>query len=202
MVVAGINVDVNSTGINVKLETGDPAQIALRTPGGSGPLADVETDLYFANNENKSPGNDFILTLYNLQDGYYFLRSYHNRPDELSCVIQGVVISGAGTLISAPDKYVQNHDSMAEPAEIIFDSSGGGGVAIRYIGPDYADPNQSGGNNSPQAYFNGFTLEYLGPEMPLSSNPNPARGAEQICPGVTLSWIPGAYACERKRRPL
>jgi len=194
VVVAGINVDVNSTGINVKLETGDPAQIALRTPGGSGPLADVETDLYFANNENKSPGNDFILTLYNLQDGYYFLRSYHNRPDELSCVIQGVVISGAGTLISAPDKYVQNHDSMAEPAEIIFDSSGGGGVAIRYIGPDYADPNQSGGNNSPQAYFNGFTLEYLGPEMPLSSNPNPARGAEQICPGVTLSWIPGAYA--------
>lgn len=198
VVAAGINVDVNSTGINVKLETGNPTTIALRDKSepisGSGPLADVETDLWFANDENKSPGNDFILTLYNLQDGYYFLRSYHNRSDEPSCIIQGVIISGAGSAVSVPDKYVQNHDSMAEPAEIIFDCSGGGEVVIRYIGPDYADPCQSGGDSSPQVYFNGFTLEYLGLEMPLSSNPNPARGAKQICPDVTLSWIPGAYA--------
>jgi len=204
VVAAGINVDVNGptgtgTGINVKLETGNPEAIALRDKSepisGSGPLADVETDFYFADDENKSPGNDFILTLYNLQDGVYFLRSYHHRSDEPPKTLERIDVSGAGTAIFVPDQIVQDHNIMEEPAEIIFATSGGGGVAIRYAGPDYADPNP-GGDSSPQAYFNGFTLEYLGTEIPISYNPDPAKGAEQICPGVTLSWTPGAYAAK------
>jgi len=196
LVVAGINVNVNGTGINAKLETGLPDAIALRGPpdiSGSGPLADVETDLWFANDTQKSPDNDVILTLYNLQDGVYILRSYHNRSDEPPVPIKAFGVSGAGTAISVPvGDFWQNHDCMAEPPEIIFGSVGGGGVVIRYTGPDFADPNEGG--SSPQVYFNGFTLEYLGPDMPFSSNPNPAKGTEQICPGVTLSWTPGAYA--------
>jgi hypothetical protein len=65
-VLKGTNVNVASTGINVTLATGAPTAIATRDTGGSGALADVETDLYFADDQTESPGSDFILTLSNL----------------------------------------------------------------------------------------------------------------------------------------
>jgi hypothetical protein len=64
-VSAGFNGNVDRTGIDVTLATGQPGAIAHRDTGGSGALADVETDFYFADNEFfetvelklSSPGN-------------------------------------------------------------------------------------------------------------------------------------------------
>jgi len=99
-VQAGSNVNVGGTGINATLATGNPGAIAGRQPGGSGPLAAVEEDLYFADNEEQSPGADFILTLSNLTPGAaYRLLSYHNRSDEGDTTIPGTTVTGA-TVIS------------------------------------------------------------------------------------------------------
>ncbi|MHC4625157.1 MAG: hypothetical protein ACYS4W_14785, partial [Planctomycetota bacterium] len=87
-VVAGLNSNVAGTGIDVTLATGNSAAIAARDTGGAGPLANVETDLYFANDQMSSPDSDFILTLSNLTPGVgYRLLSYHNRSDEATTVI-------------------------------------------------------------------------------------------------------------------
>ncbi|MHC4478789.1 MAG: hypothetical protein ACYTEL_24415, partial [Planctomycetota bacterium] len=79
----GTHTNVGGTGIDVVLETGNPSMCECRNPGGSGTLADVEATLLFANDENYSPGSDFILTLRNLTSGSdYTVYSYHSRSDE------------------------------------------------------------------------------------------------------------------------
>ncbi len=151
----GTFTNVGGTGIDVTLATGNPGVCECRNPGGSGLLADVEADLLFANDENTSPGSDFILTLNNLASGAtYRLLSFHNRSDEGDTVIPSVTVSGA-TVISAPGSIVQNHAIMDNPAEFIFVPTGGE-VSFRYRGPD-------GGCPGCQVFMNGFTLELSGP---------------------------------------
>jgi hypothetical protein len=169
-VVAGLNTNVAGTGIDVTLATGNPAAIghrgAAQTGGGVGPLAAVEEDLYFADNETSSPGSDFILTLGGLPAGAYLLKSYHNRYNEAATTIPSVTVTGA-TDVTVPASIVQDHDIMANPAEILFTSSGSGDVVIRYQGP-------AGGCPGCQAFFNGFELETSGPtaQFALASSGN------------------------------
>ncbi|MHC4644759.1 MAG: LamG domain-containing protein [Planctomycetota bacterium] len=192
----GLNLDVNDvTGlpsvIDVTLATGNPLAIAARNEGApAGPLHDVEADFYFANNENKSPGNDFILTLGDLQAGFYRVRSYHHRADEPDKPCFGVTVTGAVSVINLPPHFMQDHAIMELPAEIVFEAGGDQDVAIRYRGPDWADPNLTG-DSSPQIYFNGFTLEYFGASNPLAYGPDPADREEDKCQDVTLDWTAG-----------
>jgi len=177
-VQAGLNVNVGGTGINVTLATGNPSAIAHRgageTGGGSGPLAAVEEDLYFADDERESPGSDFILTLSNLTPGVsYRLLSYHNRSNEGDTTIPSVTVTGA-TVISKPDSILQSHAIMDNPAEFNF-IAGAGDVVIRYQGPD-------GGCTGCQAFFNGFVLEYSGPSISFASGSS--GGVETISPAL------------------
>ncbi|MHC4529192.1 MAG: LamG domain-containing protein, partial [Planctomycetota bacterium] len=146
----GTHTNVGGTGIDVVLETGNPSMCECRNPGGSGTLADVEATLLFANDENYSPGSDFILTLRNLTSGSdYTVYSYHSRSDEGDTTIPNVTVTGA-TNVTKPSSIVQNHAIMDNPAEISF-TAGAGDVVIRYQGPD-------GGCAGCQAFFNGFEL--------------------------------------------
>ncbi|MHC4499145.1 MAG: Calx-beta domain-containing protein, partial [Planctomycetota bacterium] len=177
-VQAGSNVNVGGTGINVTLATGNPGAIAHRgagdTGGGSGPLAAVEEDLYFANDEQQSPGADFILTLSNLTSGTaYRLLSYHNRSNEGDTTIPGTTVTGA-TVISKPDSILQSHAIMDNPAEFNF-IAGTGDVVIRYQAP-------AGGCGGCQAFFNGFVLEYSGPSISFASGSS--GGVETISPAL------------------
>jgi len=189
----GWNVDVNSTGISVKLATGDPTAIERRDGddlSGAGHLADVEIDLFFANDRNTSPENDFILTLTGLQNGAYRVRSYHNRWDEPPVPITDVTVTGADSVLSVPSQwYWQEHLSMTIPLEVLFTVTGGQ-VEIRYKGPDF------GAGGTGQVYFNGFTLEYFGSQNEAAYNPSPGDQAQQLCPGdvASLSWTAGASA--------
>ncbi len=194
----GLNLDVNDVRgvpsvIDVTLATGNPLAIAARnerddTP--DGPLKDVEADFYFANNENKSPLNDFILTLGDLQDGFYRVKSYHHRTDEPDKPCFGVTVTGASSVINVPPHFMQDHAIMELPAEVVFEAGGGEDVVIRYKGPDWADPCE-GSESSPQIYFNGFTLEYFGASNPLAYGPSPADREENKCRDVSLSWTAG-----------
>jgi len=191
-VLSGLNYDVNSTGLNVTLATGAPIAIEPRGPDDydrdpcpeclTGPFADVERDWYFANDENKSPWNDFILTLSNLQDGAYRLISYHNRVDETPVPIPKVTVTGAASVISVPPIIIQDHNVMLIPAETLFTSSGGDDIVIRFKGPDF------GGGESGQAYLNGFILEYFGAKNQVAYDPDPPDQSENLCSGQQLSW--------------
>jgi hypothetical protein len=173
-VLKGTNVNVAGTGINVTLATGAPTAIAARDTGGSGVLADVETDLYFADNEAESPGSDFILTLSNLTPGMpYRLLSYHNRSDEGDTTIPGVTLTGAMVII-APSTILQSHAIMDDPAEFIFVADAST-VSIRYQGPD-------GGCLGCQAFFNGFQLEYGSPAISFAAESSGA--VEAISPAM------------------
>jgi len=168
----GTSIDVGGTGIDVTLATGNPGACECRNEGGSGPLADVETDLLFANDEESSPGSDFIITFSNLMPGMtYRLLSYHNRSDEGDTTIPNVTITGA-TVVSVPASIVQNHAIMDNPAECIF-IAGAGDVSIRFQGPD-------GGCAGCQAFLNGFVLEYAGPTISFDSESS--GGIESISP--------------------
>ncbi|MHC4529110.1 MAG: Calx-beta domain-containing protein [Planctomycetota bacterium] len=146
----GTHSNVGGTGIDVVLETGNPSACACRNTGGTGPLADVETSLLFADNETGSPGSDFILTLRNLTSGSdYTVYSYHNRSNEGDTTIPNVTVTGA-TNVTKPSSILQSHAIMDNPAEISF-TAGAGDVVIRYQGPD-------GGGGGCQAFFNGFEL--------------------------------------------
>ncbi|MHC4363305.1 MAG: Calx-beta domain-containing protein, partial [Planctomycetota bacterium] len=170
----GTYADVGSSGIAVTLATGDAGACACRNPGGTGTLADVEADLLFANDENYSPGSDFIITLSNLTPGIaYRLLSYHNRSDEGDTTIPNVTITGA-TLISKPASIVQNHDIMDNPAECIF-VAGAGDAVIRYQGPD-------GGCGGCQAFLNGFVLEISGPVIQFDSESS--GDLESVSPAI------------------
>ncbi|MHC4574980.1 MAG: hypothetical protein ACYS76_12760 [Planctomycetota bacterium] len=204
VVGAGLNLDVNDirgepSPIDVTLATGNPLAISDRylmsdTP--VGPLRNVEADFWFADDENKSPYNDFILTLGDLQDGFYRVKSYLHRADEPDKPCYGVTVSGAALVAYKPTYFIQDHNIMELPAEIVFEVSGGEDVAIRYKGPDWADPSLTG-DNSPQIYFNGFTLEYFGSSNPLARGPSPADWGENLCPGLALSWAAGDGATAR-----
>ncbi|HUW19332.1 MAG TPA: LamG domain-containing protein [Sedimentisphaerales bacterium] len=199
---AGINLDVNniygeSSGINVTLATGNPLAIEARQPGGqAGPLREVENDFFFANDENKSPENDFILTLSKLQAGFYRVKSYHHRADEPPKPCYDVTVAGAASVVFASPFFMQDHAIMTLPAQIVFQASTDQDVVIRYRGPDWADPNLTG-DSSPQIYFNGFTLEYFGAGNPLASGPTPEDRAENECDDVILYWTPAAGALSR-----
>ncbi|MHC4865966.1 MAG: Calx-beta domain-containing protein [Planctomycetota bacterium] len=158
MSACGTYTNVDGTGIDVTLATGNAGACQSRTPGGTGTLADVEADLLFADNEMTSPGSDFILTLSNLTDGVgYQLLSYHNRSDEGATTIPNVTVTGA-TNVTKPSSIVQDHPIMDNPAEILF-TAGAGDVVIRYQGPD-------GGCPGCQAFFNGFELYAVTPANP------------------------------------
>ncbi|MHC4620324.1 MAG: Calx-beta domain-containing protein [Planctomycetota bacterium] len=173
-VVAGLNSNVAGTGIDVTLATGNFAAIAARDTGGAGALANVETDLYFANDQTSSPNSDFILTLSNLTPGVgYRLLSYHNRSDEAATVIPGVTVTGA-TVLSKPPYIVQDHNIMDYPAQFQF-VAGAGPVEIRYQGPD-------GGCAGCQAFFNGFQLQYGSPTITFATDSS--GGVETISPAL------------------
>ncbi|MHC4618452.1 MAG: LamG-like jellyroll fold domain-containing protein [Planctomycetota bacterium] len=200
---AGLNLDVNDirgvpSPIDVTLATGNPLAIDDRyQPGDTppGPLRNVEQDFWFANDENKSPFNDFILTLGDLQDGFYRVKCYLHRSDEPDKPCYGVTVTGAASVLFVPPTFMQDHAIMTLPAEIVFEASGGGDVVIRFKGPDYADPSLTG-SNSPQIYFNGFVLEYFGASNALASGPGPADRAENQCSG-SLSWAAADGATSR-----
>jgi hypothetical protein len=166
--------NVAGSGIDVTLSTGNPGACECRNPGGSGTLSDVEADLLFANDEESSPGGDFIITMSNLTPGMtYRLLSYHNRSDEGDTTIAGVTITG-GTPISVPAGIVQNHAIMDDPAECVF-TAGAGDVSIRYLAP-------VGGCAGCQAFLNGFVLEYVGPTLSFSTDTS--GGIESISPAI------------------
>ena len=146
----GSNIDVAGTGINVTLATGSSGAIQGREEAGTGPLAEVEGDFYFANDQMSSPGADFILTLSNLPSANYLLKSFHNRASETDTTIGNVTVTGA-TGVTVPDSIVQTHAIMESPAEIVFRATGED-VVITYQAPD-------GGCGGCQAFFNGFILE-------------------------------------------
>jgi hypothetical protein len=168
----GIHANVAGSGIDVTLATGNPGACSCRNPGGTGTLADVEWDLLFADNEQSSPGGDFIITFSNLVPGAsYRLLSYHNRSDEGDTTIPGVTITGAA-VVSAPASIVQNHAIMDNPAECIF-IAGAGDVSIRFQAP-------AGGCSGCQAFLNGFVLELNAPTITFESDAS--GGLETITP--------------------
>lgn len=147
-VFAGFNSNVGGTEIDVTLATGAANAIAPRNAGGSGPLADLETDFYFADDQVRSPEGDFILTLGDLTAGIrYKLLSYHTREGEQRGTSIGSVTVTGATEVSTPGSILQSHDILENPAEILF-TAGSDDVVIRYESPD-----------EHQAFFNGFTLE-------------------------------------------
>ncbi|MHC4867000.1 MAG: hypothetical protein ACYTEX_23225, partial [Planctomycetota bacterium] len=158
----GTHINVAGTGIDVTLTTGNPGACACRNPGGTGTLANVESDLLFADNEQSSPGGDFIITFSNLLAGAsYRLLSYHNRSDEGDTTIGGVTITGA-TVVSVPASIVQNHAIMDSLAECIF-IAGAGDASIRFEAP-------AGGCPGCQVFLNGFVLELNAPTLTFESD--------------------------------
>ncbi|MEI6194747.1 MAG: Calx-beta domain-containing protein [Verrucomicrobiota bacterium] len=145
--------NVNGSGINVTLASGVPAACACRDRTGSGPLADVEKDFLFSDNQIGTPGGDFTITFENLMPGiFYRLHSYHNRTDQSPSYIQGVVVSGAAGA-TAPTQIYQDHSIMDAPAETFF-TAVSNQVSIRFIAPTQAEA-----GSGAQAFLNGFTLE-------------------------------------------
>ena len=172
----GTFADVGGTGIDVTLATGNPGACECRNPGpgGTGTLAEVEWDLLFANDEETSPGSDFIITFSNLMPGAnYRLLSYHSRTDEGMTTIPNVTVTGA-TDVTVPASIVQDDAIMDNPAEILF-TAGAGDVIIRYLGP-------LGGCAGCQAFFNGFVLELNAPTLTFESYTS--GGMETISPAL------------------
>ncbi len=172
----GVTSDVGGTGIDVTLATGNASACACRNMGGSEPLANVETDFLFANDEIGSPGGDFIITFGGLAAGMnYRLLSFHNRTDESLSHIEGVEVTGATNVIK-PDRIAQDHPIMAEPAEIFF-VAGDAEVSIRYIAPTEEEAGKGA-----QAFLNGFILETAGPVVGFASASS--GGAESLSPAL------------------
>ncbi|MHC4648311.1 MAG: SUMF1/EgtB/PvdO family nonheme iron enzyme, partial [Planctomycetota bacterium] len=182
----GTYTDVGGTGIDVTLATGNPAACACRNPGGTGTLTDVEADLLFADNENSTPGADFILTLSNLTPsaGYQVL-SYHNRSDEGDTTIPNITVTGA-TNVTKPSSIVQDHSIMDNPAEILF-TAGSGDVVITYQAPD-------GGCPGCQAFFNGFELYSTGPTIGFQTDSS--GDIEGVTPALITVVVTNAEANE------
>ncbi|MHC4867345.1 MAG: Calx-beta domain-containing protein, partial [Planctomycetota bacterium] len=174
MGACGTYTNVDGTGIDVTLATGNPGACQCRNPGGTGTLADVEADLLFADNEQSAPNADFILTLSNLTQGAgYQVLSYHNRSDEGVTTIPNVTVTGA-TNVTKPSSIVQDHPIMDNPAEITF-TAGAGDVVIRYEAP-------SGGCGGCQVFFNGFELYSTGPTVGFETDAS--GGLETVTPAL------------------
>ncbi len=172
----GAFTNVAGSGIDVALSTGNPGACECRNPGGTGTLDDVEADLLFANDEESSPGGDFIITFSNLTPGTsYRLLSYHNRSDEGDTTIGNVTVTGA-TVISVPASIVQNHAIMDNPAQTEF-IAGAGDATIRFEAP-------AGGCNGCQVFLNGFVLEITGTVIQFDSASS--TGAESSSPASLL----------------
>ncbi|MHC4528124.1 MAG: Calx-beta domain-containing protein [Planctomycetota bacterium] len=170
----GIHANVAGTGIDVTLATGNPGACECRNPGGTGTLADVEADLLFANDQQSSPGGDFIITFSNLVPGAsYRLLSYHNRSNEGDTTIPGVTITAA-TTVSVPASILQSHAIMDNPAECIF-IAGAGDASIRFEAP-------AGGCAGCQVFLNGFVLELNAPTLTFESDAS--GGIETISPAL------------------
>lgn len=184
----GTSIDVGGTGIDVTLATGNPGACDCRNKGGSGILADVETDLLFADDEVSTPGGDFIITFSNLISGTsYRLLSFHNRSDEPLSHIEGVVVTGA-TNVTTPNRIAQDHPIMENPAEILF-VAGAGDVSVRYIAPTEAEAGRGA-----QAFLNGFVLEYVGPTISFDSESS--GGIESISPAILTVTVNNPEAGE------
>ncbi|MHC4866972.1 MAG: Calx-beta domain-containing protein [Planctomycetota bacterium] len=185
----GTYTNVDGTGIDVTLATGNAAMCECRTPGGTGTLADVEADLLFANDQTTSPDADFILTLSNLTNGVdYQLLSYHNRSDEGATTIPNVTVTGA-TNVTTPGSIVQDHPIMDNPAEILF-TAGAGDVVIRYEAP-------SGGCGGCQAFFNGFELYAVTPANPaIGFETDSSGGLETVTPALLSVVVTNADPAE------
>jgi hypothetical protein len=185
----GTHTNVGGTGIDVVLETGNAGACECRNPGGSGTLADVEATLLFANDENYTPGADFILTLRNLTPGAnYTVYSYHSRTDEGGTTIPNVTVTGA-TNVTKPSSILQNSAIMDNPAEISF-TAGAGDVVIRYQAPD-------GGCSGCQAFFNGFELyggAPAGPRVQFASGAS--ADVEAVTPALVEVILTDAQAGE------
>ncbi|MHC4343295.1 MAG: Calx-beta domain-containing protein [Planctomycetota bacterium] len=185
----GTYVDVDGTGIDVTLATGNPSACACRNPGGTGTLPDVEADLLFADNEMSSPGADFILTLSNLAPGAsYQLLSYHSRSDEGDTTIPNVTVTGA-TDVTKPSSILQSSAIMDNPAEILF-TAGAGDVVIRYQAP-------SGGCGGCQVFFNGFELYSTAPANPaVGFETSSSGGLETVTPALISVVVTNADPAE------
>ena len=128
--------DVDGSGIDVTLATGDPLPCESRDPSwgltGSGPLADVEKDLLFADNRAGADA-DFIITFTGLTPGTrYQLESYHTRSDSQGAApIAGVTVTG-GVDVMTPGPIAQTRDIMDNPAQTQFTAIGTS-VTVRYV---------------------------------------------------------------------
>ena len=136
MPTCGEYYNVDGSGIDVTLETGDPGPCEPRNPDwgltGSGPLADVEKDLLFADNR-AGPDADFIITLVGLAPGIrYMVESYHTRTGNQEAVpIAGVTVTGASDVVT-PGPIAQTRDTMDNPAQTQFTAIGIP-VTVRYV---------------------------------------------------------------------
>jgi len=182
----GLFEDLDGSGIDVTLETGNPEACACRTPGATqDELPGVQGDLLFADNEVGPPGADFIIRLGGLSPGTsYLVTSYHHRSDEGETVIQGVEVLGADD-VDAPSEIVHSAESFLEPAEIQFKAAGTE-VEIRYIAPDpeLGLPRE--------AILNGFILDQLGNTCPDDPDLPDTHCSELVVAGPADGG-PGTY---------
>ncbi|MHC4621602.1 MAG: Calx-beta domain-containing protein [Planctomycetota bacterium] len=150
MPTCGEYYNVAGSGIDVTLATGDPPACESRDPNwgltGSGPLADVETDLLFADNRRGADA-DFIITFTGLTPGTpYQLESYHTRSDAQTAVpIAAVTVTG-GVDVLTPGPIAQTRDIMDNPAQTQF-TAVGTSVTVRYVAA-----------SNGMVQVNGFTL--------------------------------------------
>jgi len=148
----GLFEDLDGSGIDVTLETGNPEACSCRSPGATQEkLPGVQGDLLFADDAIGSSDGDFIIRFGGLSPGTtYLLSTYHHRSDEGDTVIQAVEVTGAPDN-DAPAEIVQSAELFREPAEITFTASSSE-VKFRYVAPDWAGPAPQ------QTILNGFIL--------------------------------------------
>ncbi|MHC4619155.1 MAG: Calx-beta domain-containing protein [Planctomycetota bacterium] len=148
-----------------------------------GPLAGVEQD--FLMNDDcgpDSPCGDVILTFSELDAGApYTVTSYHNRLDQLTSYISGVVVTGA-TDVTAPASIGQQHSMFLEsgsPPQVTF-TAGAGDVVVRYV-----HPTADCGSKGCQVFMNGFILDGGNTEAYFES----ASGSALENSGPVSVWV-------------
>jgi len=145
--------NLNGTGIDVTLSTGNPQACECRSKKAQGKLAEIESDFLFADDEYGSPGADFILKFDNLIPGCtYKLVTFHSRPDEPPSRIQGVIVKGA-ELLEKKTFVMQGHNCIEDPPEFVFKPDKPS-VSFRFIAPK----KEKAGKGA-QVFLNGFTLK-------------------------------------------